>query len=308
MSWFSFHREETPNQNPRLNPLVIDFTTAELLNDDAIQNAKDAVALIQEQHPAPYTLFASGGIDSQAMMLAWKMSGATFKVVHYSYGTNTTDTSFIVDFCVRNRIPFDLLMFDAKAFIESAELVELAKRYDCSSPQIVTYIKLVSGHPETCIMAGNFIDDANSGLNWTILGLQRFAEMDKQNFIPFFFLFTPQLAYSFVRGYRSKMLEHYHSEPRIKNGYATKVAAYLQSGFQVKAQPSKLTGFEELKAQYDHIKIPARLRLKWIKMPSKRAFDVLYRYSLYDVIGLYSEQVKPTFTEHAINTLANTPD
>jgi hypothetical protein len=308
MSWFSFHREETPNQNPRLNPLAIDFTTADLLDDDAIQNAKDAVALIQEQHPAPYTLFASGGIDSQAMMLAWKMLGAEFKVVHYSYGTNSTDTSFIVDFCVRNRIPFDLLMFDAKAFIESAELVELAKRYDCSSPQILTYIKLVSRHPETCVMAGNFIDDANSGLNWTLLGLQRFAEIDKQNFVPFFFLSTPKLAYSFVRGYRSKMLEQFHSHPRIRDSYSAKVDAYHQAGFQVKAQPSKLTGFEELKAQYDSIKIPAHLRLKWNKMPSKRAFDVLYRYSLYDAIGLYSEQVKPTFTEHAINTLANTPD
>lgn len=307
MSWFRVYREETPNQNARLNPLVLDFRTNELIDRDAMQSAVDAVNVIRERYPAPYTLFASGGIDSQAMMLAWKMSGAEFKVAHYSYGTNTTDTSFIVDFCVTHRIPFDLLIFDAKSFIESEELVKLAKRYDCSSPQILTYIKFASMHPETCIMAGNFIDGLNAGLNWTILALERFAAMDKPNFVPFFFLSTPALAYSFAEEYRKAVYRNYHSQPRILDGYTSKVEAYLAAGFQVKPQSSKLTGFEEIKASYDSVKIDARTKMKWFKMPSKRAFDILYRYALYDSIGLYSEHTKSLLSDELINTTSTEP-
>lgn len=46
-------------------------------------------------------------------------------------------------------------------------------------------------------MAGNFVQPQAAGINWTIYGLERFSQLDKPNFIPFFLLSTPRLAYSF---------------------------------------------------------------------------------------------------------------
>lgn len=289
-SWYTTRFADKPNANHRLNPLIVDFSTEESLGGWALDNAVAAVHRIVEQHAGPYTLLASGGIDSQAMILAWKESGIPFSVVHYNYGTNIEDIESLMRFCCSYGIPASVRFFEAQQFIESPQLIELAKRYDCNSPQILTYIRFTQQHPETCIMAGNYIGLQGGAFNWTILGLQRFADLDKPNFVPFFFLSTPQLAYSFLEQelVNKRTMLPAHSE------YAIRVKTYQDCGFRVIAQSAKRTGFEAIKQSYDAAKVPARVKLKWAHQPSKRPFDLLYRYSLLDHIpdGQYTDTFK----------------
>lgn len=288
VKWFDLYRDSEPHQDTRLNQIVLDFRSGERLGGTPLLNAVAAVRRIVANYPAPYTLLVSGGIDSQVMLYAWKKSGIEFNAVHYTYGTNTADKDSVVEFCALNDIKLDIRFFDAKKFIRSKKLVKMAKRYDCTSPQILTYIEFTKKHPETCVMAGNFIQPEAAGINWTIYGLERFSQLDKPNFIPFFLLSTPRLAYSFYH-LDIKFKYEMFSKTGEKDDYISKTKSYLAAGFPVIPQKQKFTGFEEIKESYDSVEVPGMLRMKWSGMPSKRPFDILFRYSLYDHTGKYAE-------------------
>jgi hypothetical protein len=52
-------------------------------------------------------------------------------------------------------------------------------------------------------------------------------------------------------------------------------------------QDNKYTGFERVKEFYDqyHSKIPKSVKLKYASRPSKRAYDLLFRYPLEEKYG-----------------------
>ena len=284
VKWFKVYRDTKPNKNIRHNPIILDFTSDEDLGGIPLTNAIDTVQRISNSYKPPYTLFISGGVDSQAMLWAWFKSGIPFSAVHYSYGANSHDTTWAKTFCNTFNIPLEIREFDVHAFINSPKLMQMAKRYDCASPQILTYIEFTKNHPETCIMAGNFIQAQSAGINWTVYGLERFASLEKPNFIPFFFLSSPRLAYSFYNA-DSKFKFEMFSANGFYDDYQSKIRSYQSAGFPVIAQTQKFTGFEQIKIQYDPEQVPGSLRIKWANMPSKRPFDILYRYSLFDSTG-----------------------
>jgi len=281
--WFNTYRKI---EGDRTSALVFDFSTKDdiTVSSPLIESHK-AIQKITETHHGPYTLLASGGVDSQAMLYAWKTSGVQFSVVHYSYGNNIEDNDTLREFCTIHDIDYEIRYFDVEKFIKSIEYVEMAKQYDCASPHILTYVKLVSMHDETCIMAGNYIDNYTASLNYTILGLDRYRQISKENFVPFFLCCTPELAYSFIDNYNNT------PDDFTNRGYYKKVLAYELSDFPVISQSNKLSGFEAFKDKYDTRKIDGRIKLKWGAMPSKRPFDIIYRYGLFDVLplGFYSE-------------------
>lgn len=284
--WFNTYRK---SEGDRTSPLVFDFSTInELVISNPLIESHNAIHKICETHPGPYTLLVSGGVDSQALLYAWKTSGVDFSVVHYSYGDNIEDGKSLSEFCNIHHIDYAVRSFDVDKFINSDEYIEMAKRYDCASPHILTYMKLLSMHDETCIMAGNYMNEHGVSLNWTILGLDRFRQISKQNFVPFFLCCTPELSYSF---YETIQKLSYPSDGSSTTAYPVKVESYNLHGFSVIAQRSKLSGFEALKEKYDTVKIDFRTKLKWASMPSKRPFDLIFRYGLYDILplGLYSE-------------------
>ncbi len=280
--WFNTYRKIEADRN---SALVLDFSTKDdIIVSSPIIESHKAIQKITETHKGPYTLLASGGVDSQAMLYAWKTSGIAFSVVHYSYGNNTEDGNTLKEFCSIHNIEYEIRYFDVEKFIKSVEYVEMAKKYDCASPHILTYMKLVSMHDETCIMAGNYLHKYTGSLNYTILGLDRYRQISKENFVPFFLCCTPELAYSFTQYYDNITY-------KITDGYYRKVLAYQLSEFPIISQSSKLSGFEAFKDKYDTRKIDSRIRLKWAGMPSKRQFDIIYRYGLFDVLplGFYTE-------------------
>jgi hypothetical protein len=273
--WFKIERSKPGD---RMSLLVLDFRIdhVDILHpfDASVQLANR----IYQHYKKRITVFASGGIDSQACIYAFKKAGNPFRIVHYSYGTNVEDTETLTAFCQQEGLAFELHHFDVDAFINSDEYLELANRYDCASPHILSYIKMVSNHDEPCVMSGNFVSRDSASMNWTISGLDRFRELDKPNFIPFFFQWSPELVYG------AKL--HKHDLIVFDSGYEAKAYNYRELGFPIIPQSDKLSGFEEIKNSYDSYPIESLLRLKWASQPSHRPFDILFRYSIRDKMEL----------------------
>lgn len=286
VNWWSTRWKSSPHKNEKMNGLELDLR-ADFEKLSPIQAALDAVDKIVKKYPPPYHLYASGGIDSQVMILAWKKSGNPFSVIHYSYNTeNKHDTQTLIKFCNNQKIKFEIRFFDARKFITSSELITYAKKYDCASPQILTYIKITEKNPATVIMSGNYIDSKSNGINYTILGLDRFRQLTKRNFVPFFLMSTPNLAYAF----RSPEIFARTNNKEL-NSYEIKCFCYRSQGFDIIPQSQKFTGFEQIKESFDGKPVDFQLKLKYSYKPSNRPFDFLYRYALHEIIGDYSEEV-----------------
>lgn len=245
-----------------------------------LEAAQNAVKYIVEKYPAPYTLYASGGVDSQAMIWAWKMSGYPFKVFSALYNNefNLHDIQTLKDFANRENIDIDYYNFDLLKFLET-EYPSLAEKYWCGSPHIVTHMKLASLTTSgTVILSGNFIDYTKTHLTANLAALYHYAKIEKKSIVPWFFLETEDLAFSFLH---SEKYKKFLTADGRNDGYLLKCYLYQENGFPVIPQQKKLTGFEVLKDYIDDN--PPRkpthedLIVRNQSQSSKRLFDILYR-------------------------------
>jgi hypothetical protein len=261
--------------------LHIDLSSHKISNEETqpLEASISAIHTIEKSCPPPYTLFCSGGVDSQAMIWSWHLSGIPFNVVSIKYVSNGIwfnehDLIELHQFSELHKIKVEYKEFDVISFLEN-NLSDIANTYDCDSPQICTHIKMTEVIQKgTILFSGNYIF-RDPGVTNTHLGLQRYSESitnDTRTIIPFFFLHDPVLAYSFIP------LFELH---KITSGYSTP-NYYKLAGFPVIAQPKKLTGFEVLKEYYDNPKFNERItamdRLLYANRPSKRTFDILFRH------------------------------
>jgi hypothetical protein len=135
----------------------------------------------------------------------------------------------------------------------------------------------------TVIFSGNFVNSFPL-YTLTILGLKRYADNSNRSIIPFFLLHDPELA-GVLR-----------NNPKLTavNDYSTKkYDAYRSLEVPVIPQPGKQTGFEVIKDYYDTRKdlvVSPKIRIKYASMPSKRKFDLLFRYMLMEKIK-YVDQI-----------------
>ena len=114
---------------------------------------------------------------------------------------NEFDLLPLIEFCNQHNIEIDFKDFDVINFVEN-DLFEVARKFDCDSPQISTYIKMVDDlvNEGTAIFSGNFIFYSPQ-FGYTHLAVQNFDNWLSKNshkrVIPFFFIHTPELGYSF---------------------------------------------------------------------------------------------------------------
>jgi hypothetical protein len=227
----------------------------------------------------------SGGVDSQALLIAFREAGVPYRIVNFAYGRPSEDNLTAAKVAVELEERMTILPIQAREFITSPRLQELARRYDTISPQLLTYIHAVGSIDGPAVMAGNFLTPSSNAINWTQAGLLRFAELDRPDYTPFFFLSTPELAYSFMGG--DFLTTHFDPsrddiDARIRfSSYAEKLVALKRAGFSIIPQSTKLTGFEELKASFDGVKVNSVIKRRWSSAPSARPFDLLYRYENY---------------------------
>lgn len=232
-----------------------------------------AVNNIVANYPGPYTLMCSGGIDSQAMIWAWSLTGLPFNILSIRYVSdnicfNEHDLGGLHQFCELHGFEITYKDFDVINFLEN-DLPDTSVKYDCDSPQFCTHIKMSECVPEGTIMfSGNYIN-GTFGIGYTMLGLHRYAVASRtptRAIIPSFFLHSPELAFSFIN----------------KKSHPATVSTrdiYTSAGFPVLKQ-QKYNGFEELKNYYDKYtgRVTGRTRLLYSSKPSNRVFDLLFRY------------------------------
>jgi hypothetical protein len=250
--------------------------------DIAIETVKD-IALTMTP---PFTLFLSGGIDSQAMLYAWHRSKIPYKALCYEYIDNERtvynyhDIKHLKPFAEKYKIPITYCEQNLVDFLEN-KLDDYAEKYQCSSPQICNYMNMIDQVPEgTVLLSGNFIMKNIVPLNYTLLGLERYRIGSQRSVIPFFFLTTTRLAYSF-----NSIAERFVNE---SDSYRLRYLTYRAAGFPVVPQEKKYSGFEGIKQRYENT-LPKKLRLKYSKKLNTIDFDIRFRYPYEDKFGYNDE-------------------
>jgi len=261
-----------------------DFRYPNVTYNYPIHHSLHAIDEIVKNYPPPYTLMASGGIDSQAMIYAWLLSKVKFNVLSIKY---VSDDIWFNDYDLENlelyrrKFNFDLEYreFDILNFYNT-NYHDIAEEYQCSSPQICNHIYNISQIQEgTVIQSGNMLSIHHVPLNNPILALYRYAKKTKK-LIPFFFLSTPNLAYSSFT---------YLKENKISDPYLLKTSIYKDTGFEIIPAKKSFSGFEKIKKHYHNLysnNLKLKHRLHTYPNASRETFDVVLRFPLlekYDV-------------------------
>lgn len=257
---------------------TIDFSTnANLVN--ILDAAKITVDNIIKNYPPPYYIMVSGGIDSQAMLYAWKLFGKNYiptSVIYNDY-LNEHDLATLDTFSQEQNIPVDYLKFDLLKFYET-QYDSLCEKYKCRSPHFGAHLGMTEHLQGTCIFSGDCLgkNDANIRFN----NICMYEATKHRSVVPYFFMHTPEIAYSKVfvaNKYKRKKLD-YTDKQQL---YQEKAILLINEGFPMIPQQEKYTGFEKVKDLYDqeyrHLITPKTL-LKYANKSSKRTYDLLLRY------------------------------
>ena len=289
--------------NQSENCYTFDLRIEDTINLTALEAAHFTINYIVNNYPPPYTLYLSGGIDSQAMLYSWITSGKPFSTLSavYNDNLNSEDLLTLKQFSDLHGTKINYIDFNVIDFLEN-EHHEYAMKYLCGSPHITSYMKLLSLTTEgTSIMSGEFIQVGRTGLDKNQLGLYHYGKLSKQNIIPFFFLETKELAYSFtvrkvLPRYKKLQLpigmqQEINKTTRL---YDLKVSTYNENGFPVLRQGYyKHTGFEKIKMYYDNPDnckkqlFPKHRLEKLHTQKSNRNFDLLFRNKYEAIMAKY---------------------
>ena len=217
------------------------FTNREYDRMSPLSAAEHTIKYITENYPAPYTLCLSGGVDSQAMLYAWHVSGVPFRTFSavYNQTLNLHDLSTLQEFTNKIGVSVEYCDFDLVKFLEE-EHDWYANKYYCGSPQITTFMKFADLIPDgTVLMSGQFIFADRAQLSLGLpdrnnFSLYEYGIESGRSIVPFFFLETAELAYAFDVDIDEVKSMH------TPGSYTDKVVAYQHYGFPVIGQSLKL--------------------------------------------------------------------
>lgn len=294
MGWGEdFSQEFNPNKKFRL-----DCSNAIISHRPVLDIASDAIHRITNKYPGPYTLFCTGGIDSQAMAYCWLKSGVPFNIVSFTYNSNLNDFDLVdlYEFSRIHNLKVNVIDFDMLDFLENRR-EEYQHKYQCISPQITAYMAMSETvQTGTVFFSGNFLTPTDSFLDYTILGLHRYVKQTNRAMVPFFFLHDAELAPAFVPVMASMSFGKTKSDALIYKGYTSRVKIYQKAGIPVIFQLNKFSGFEKIKEYYGHAALPSdrKERIKFLKLPSRMTFDIEFRYKMKELIK-YQEHIDYVF-------------
>lgn len=229
-----------------------------------IDEAVRAARLIGQEAQLPLWLGMSGGVDSEAMAYAFLKAEVPFRatIARFNRNFNDFDIEHALQFCTRHKIEVDLIDIDLFEFYEKkASHVRFARECQCVSPQLAVHLHLMDQVPGVPILAGNaprLTNYPDKGWavdlpNYKMLCYHRYFLRRKRAGVGFFFLYTPELYYSFLRlpimqqlifGDPVKKKLSHHEE------YMFKCQLYQDGGFDIAPRSSKFTGFERVKLHY----------------------------------------------------------
>ena len=249
--------------------------------DSAIKNY---INRIVETYPKPYTIFATGGVDSQAVIQMWRKSGHEFNVVSVRYKDefNKHDLETLAEFSQRFNVDVRYIDFDIVDFLEN-QLEQYVLKYRCPSPHICTHMAISELVPEgTAIFSGNIPHNGYIEFTVDLLPFYTYRDITRPALIPFFLMEDVDIAGAYLRE-DIKITKSYSGIEQYEN----KCNLYNHLGLTIIPQQQKFTGFEKLKEYYQpqqHL-ISRQLRLRTSSQLSNRVFDIVFRYKWYDIIG-----------------------
>jgi hypothetical protein len=243
---------------------------------------------IVTSYPPPYTLMCSGGADSQVMLWAWELSGHEYTAVHITYDDyNKFDTDTLDEFTKKYQILYKKINFDVVNFLEN-DLDTYARKYQCASPHICTYIAMSELIPDgTKIFSGNLVYvSGNLSINNTIFGLQRYATISKNSIIPFFLLQDDNVISAAAKLYNNldkSSIPKFGNSNGTDIGYLVKTLMYTTAGIPIISQNKNFTGFDRIKEYYDQFqnRVSFKEKMQYSMYGSRRIFDHLFRHKYY---------------------------
>lgn len=285
--WYKIHND------------VVDFTyNCNYLK--TLAAAEVTVKTIMDNYPKPYRIMVSGGVDSQAMLYAWKLFGKDYipTCIVYNYRLNEDDFFVLDEFSKKQDVSIEYIDFDLLKFYKS-RFYELIEKYESISPHFISHLGMTENLSGTIIYSGDRLNSNAGNISKANLCLYK-ASLERP-IIPYFFLHTPELAYS-------EMYENIIEGNFIASDYEKKVSAYQNSGFPIIKQLKKYTGFERVKDYFEnHLSHLVNPRLKLVygnkKKSSLKVYDLVLRYPYEDQYGVEKfKYILNDLTKIQINT------
>lgn len=265
-----------------LNDNTIDFRI-DFNPTYGLEAAKITIEQIMKNYPPPYNLMVSGGVDSQAMLYAWKLFGKDYipTSVIYNKGLNKHDLETLAIFANRERIEVTYIDFDLLVFYNT-DYPAVCEKYRCVSPHFGAHLGMTEHLPGTVIFSGDRLSDGAAAIGRNNICILEASKT--RSIVPYFFMHTPEIAYSaFYNNY--KLVSKHQS---VKESYLLKCKLWHSSGFPIIPQNAKYTGFEKVKNYYDArygCLVTNKMKLKFSHRASIRAYDMLLRYPYEDKFG-----------------------
>lgn len=266
----------------------------------------------------------SGGVDSQAMLLAWieaKLSFDTY-ILRFNNQLNIQDYDHAINFCTMNNMPYKVIDFDILKFL-SRDNYNLGIKYKSGSPHFNVHYKLVEllremGHTGVCF--GGLTPTKNLsdwGKNFDknafhYVGIQDLFEIPVQGS---FLSFHPKLSWAITLLTKSFDEEHTVENSRtakdflrlIDIRYPLKVNGYIRSGFNVIPQPTKYTGFELVKKYYEQLTGDGWTFEKRFRYPLSRMYNTDYRTYKFNLTDSQQLILESIYNSNFIPSLGTTP-
>lgn len=222
-----------------------------------IEEAAEAARLIHAENGAEeIALCLSGGVDSEAMARAFLHAKVPFKayIFRFENAFNDYDIKDAVGFVQSNGITHEIIDIDAIKYFESGRYLEEAGNYLCNSPQLCLHIHMLDKIPGCPVLSWNapYIEHDPFGIGlpqYKYWSYNRYFEKKGRPGVPFFFLYTQELIYAFIR---QPLFQGLMKNPKSASyNYGFKCDLYRSGGFAITNREDKFTGFEKLRAHYD---------------------------------------------------------
>lgn len=212
-------------------------------------------------------LCLSGGLDSEAMALAFLEAGIPFTAatMNLDSGSNNYDIEIARNFCEQHKIPLQEVHIPALEILQSGRQFEIAETYRTLSPERALFILFLSQIKGDPVLAGEILrkESLNGMVNFFCpkdrdLCYWRYFKQTRRKGIPYFHYYTPELTYSFLAHTRmgKKEFSAVDWTGRPQEFYQHKRQTYLEGGFPVEDPPlrrQKWHGYEGIKIKFDQL-------------------------------------------------------
>jgi hypothetical protein len=232
----------------------------ELIGTGLSESVLAAEEIQKEAGTNKIILCLSGGVDSECLALSFLKANIAFEVaiLELENGFNNYDVFSIKLFCEKHSIKYRLISLNIIEFFETGKHLKYGEKYQCQSPQIAVHLWLLDQLDGFCVLSGNFIYPTYPDNEAFFVGLPgdlhcayfRYFEANVRAGIPWFFIYSPELVFSF---YKTSTIKNQIKEvtKNTELPYSDKCLIYNLAGFDVKPRADKYTGFEKVRFYYD---------------------------------------------------------